>query len=387
MNSLKMLVSILMKIPRIAYVIGSLQVGGSEMQLVRLLQNTSQDVIQHLFCFEGGPLEEPLRKSNIAYTILDCKRYPSVTGVNMMRRYRSLRKALTSYNPDIIQTHLSLTNILSSFIGKSIGIPVFLMEEGMGITRPTWEKFIRKYAYRKVTKFACNSENIKNRMIQREGVPKEKINLILNSVQVEICTDKEQMRKELSIPMGTYVVISVGSLKPVKGTDYLLKGFALFAEYYSNCILLLAGSGLKRTQYENHAEELGIASKVRFLGNRPDVGNLLNASDVYISASLSEGTSGAILEAMSAKIPVIATAVGGTVSIVEHETTGILIEASNDKAIMETLKGLFDNANLVEKLVLNASEFVQAVFSVDKNQQQFLKVYSSILREKNENAL
>lgn len=381
MNSLKIFVRILMKIPKIAYVIGSLQVGGSEMQLVHLLQNTSQDFIQHLFCFEGGPLEEELRKSNIEYTILDYTRNPSITGINMMRKYLSLRKALISYNPDIIQTHLSLTNILSSFIGKSMGIPVFLMEEGMGVTRPAWEKIIRKYAYRNVTKFACNSENIRNRMIQHEGVQKEKIDLILNSVQVEISTNKEQMRKELSIPMCTYVVISVGSLKPVKGTDYLIEGFALFAEYYSDCILLLAGSGLKRTQYENLAEDLGIASNVRFLGNRSDVGNLLNASDVFISASLSEGTSGAILEAMSAKIPVIATAVGGTVSIVEHETTGILIEASNDKDIMESLKMLHDNADLVDKIVFNASRFVQAEFSVEKNKQQFLKIYSSILQE------
>lgn len=144
----------------------------------------------------------------------------------------------------------------------------------------------------------------------------------------------------LSIPEGAVLVGSVGWLTPVKGHRALIEAVARLKDEHPRLHLLLVGSGELREEYGRLAVSLGLGGRVHLPGARRDIPECLAAMDLFVLPSLNEGMGRALIEAMAAARPVIASRVGGVPAIVEHGVTGLLVPPGDPAALAEAIGGL-----------------------------------------------
>lgn len=152
--------------------------------------------------------------------------------------------------------------------------------------------------------------------------------------------DSRAVRKELSIDSGTSLILAVGGLHPRKGFDVLLKALARMA-VSQPWQLIIAGEGPERVGLRALAADLGIRDKVTLLGQREDVPDLQAAADLFIMPSLWEGLPLAVLEAMLAGTPVIASAISGIPEAIDpDEDQGLLVPAGDIEALAQAMEDL-----------------------------------------------
>lgn len=302
-------------------------------------------------------------------------------GASLFRGYARLKAIIREEQPDIVQSHLPGTNIIACFACRDTGIPHILMEEGLGVTRPLWERILRKKAFRMPQRFVCNSEAIRERMITREKIDPSRITLIRNAVTISGTPSREESRIKLNIPEDCFVVFTAASLKPVKGIDHLIRGFLKFSRSCTApSMLLIAGDGKHRSEYEHLAREAG-EGRVRFLGIRNDISDLMAASDVYVSSSLSEGLSNSIIEAMHSRLPVIATEVGGSAVLFKDRKFGRLIAPGSSEEIFRAISEFSEQGPSLEELN-EAKKYANEEFSTNRVVKQFTGLYRELLNGK-----
>jgi glycosyltransferase involved in cell wall biosynthesis len=171
----------------------------------------------------------------------------------------------------------------------------------------------------------------------------------------------------------------VGSLIPRKGLDVLLHALAMVAAEGFRYELLIAGDGPERSHLEALSRQLGQADRVRFLGTVQDVPALLATVHMAVHASRSEGLSNAVLEAMAAGLPVIATAVDGTPEVVEDGHSGILVPPGESDALHRAIKRLLRDPGLRARLGGTARLYVRDRCSVERVTDAYEGVLRSLL--------
>jgi len=156
--------------------------------------------------------------------------------------------------------------------------------------------------------------------------------------------EKPRMKIQLGLREGFYFIYC-GRMEEIKGVSFLLEAWRLLSKDLPDCRLLLCGSGSKEKELRNLARDLGIGSSADFLGGRQNIADYLKVSDVFVLPSLHEGSSNALLEAMSCALPVIATAVGGTPGIISDGNNGIATPARDVVILAQKMSLLyFDEA-------------------------------------------
>jgi glycosyltransferase involved in cell wall biosynthesis len=177
-------------------------------------------------------------------------------------------------------------------------------------------------------------------------VPQERIDCIPNGVDLLTFgshLDGRSVRGELGLGLDDEVVLNVGGIRPVKDHPTLVRAFAHAHAQRPRARLVLVGTDYDRGQkveLETLASELGVRNDIRFTGVRRDIPELLAMSDIYVNSSTYEGMSNTILEAMAARRPVIATAVGGNVDLVREGVTGLLVPAGKWKRMGDRMAEL-----------------------------------------------
>ncbi len=149
--------------------------------------------------------------------------------------------------------------------------------------------------------------------------------------------ERSARRKALGLPENGPLIGSVGRLDPVKGHGTLVRAFARVLGQHPDAHLVLAGEGECRPACEALARELGAGERVRFLGWRDDVKELLGAMDLFVLPSLNEGMGRAVVEAMAAGLAVVATRVGGVPQVVAEGVTGVLVPPEDPASLAEAI--------------------------------------------------
>lgn len=170
------------------------------------------------------------------------------------------------------------------------------------------------------------------------------VRVIPNAVDVQLLQDallsRPQARLELSLSDNDFVFGAHGRLANVKGYDYLLQAFAPLAREHNNAKLLLIGDGPLYAQLQQQAKDLGIEQQVIFAGYREVASRYLSALDVFVMPSKSEGLSIALLEAMSAKLPLLASNIPSIAAVVADNTS--LLPVADVDTWAEALKAYFE---------------------------------------------
>ncbi|MGC9195157.1 MAG: glycosyltransferase [Syntrophobacteraceae bacterium] len=164
--------------------------------------------------------------------------------------------------------------------------------------------------------------------------------------------------------------------RPMKGHEDFLKAAALTeAKRSDRMSFFLVGGGHLRPHLEEMAARLGLNGQVHFLGERTDVPSILESIDILVVPSHSEGMSNALLEAMAAGLPAVATAVDGNNEVVVDQETGILVPARDPEAMSDALLRYLDNPRLMQLHGRNARRRIEEKFTLDQSTEAYLKAY------------
>jgi sugar transferase (PEP-CTERM/EpsH1 system associated) len=332
--------------PRIVHVIPTLRTGGLERTLLRLTTDLAGE-FEHVVVTPSrhGPLTASF--SAVAHVVaLGESRAPDRwMALRMGRLFRALR-------PRIV--HSRNWTCIDAIIGARLaGVPVVVHgEHGRDASDPEGRNPVRRRVRRAlgllVTEFTAVSRDLVRWLVEEIGVPVRKVRHIPNGVDVECFAPRppEPARRALNLPSGTAVIGTVGRLDPVKDHIGLIRAFAA-ATTGRHAILLIAGDGPCRERIEDAIRGLGLGARVHVLGERSDVPVVLNTLDLFVLASLGEGMSNSILEAMATGLPVVATRVGGNGELVADGVTGILVPGGSHEALAGAMRRYLDHPELM----------------------------------------
>lgn len=228
-----------------------------------------------------------------------------------------------------------------------------------------------------VDRYIAVSEGVARRMRARLGVPGRKIQVIRNGVDVESFPRPAdpRFRAALAGDPGRPIVLTIARLDAQKGHAYLLAAAADIPD----ALFVLVGEGRERPGLEAQARALGVAERVRFLGHRDDVPELLAACDVFVLPSRYEGLPLSVLEAMAAARPVVATAIEGTDEIVLHGETGLLVPPAAPSALAQGIRAVLADRALAARMGQAGRARVCREFSMNRMIDEVTGVYDELL--------
>ncbi|CAN5601356.1 N-acetyl-alpha-D-glucosaminyl L-malate synthase BshA [soil metagenome] len=211
-----------------------------------------------------------------------------------------------------------------------------------------------------------------------DGFRGNRIEIIENGIEVDRygpAVDKDALKATLGLDSSRRYLIHVARHHPVKDQPMLLKGFAAAVADLPKVDLLMVGDGPLRGELEQLASTLRIVDRVKFLGIRKDIPELLRAADAFALTSVSEAASLTLLEAMATGLPVIVTAVGGNPEIVRDEVDGLLVPRGDSAACGVAIKRLFQNAELSQRLGASSRQRVLQQYRLEQTITAYAELY------------
>jgi glycosyltransferase involved in cell wall biosynthesis len=322
---------------RLLYVVGNFVAGGAERHLLELWSRIDRSAFDvEIACFrrEGQFLDEVER---IGWPVRDLHMGRRIYDLAGARALWALGGHVRRFRPHVIHGYLFGPNLFAVLAGKALGVPVVAVaKRNVDAFETPRQAQLQRFVHRAATHVTAVSEAVADTVVAM-GVPRARITVIPNGVDASRFERVTPARDELGFNGGSQVVGSVGCLAVRKDYGTLLEAFAILGERHPAARLVLVGDGPERAMLEERARALAIDARVRFLGERPDVDRLLPAMDVFVLSSREEGIPNALLEAMAAGRPAVATAVGGTREVLTDGETGWLVPAASPPALAAAL--------------------------------------------------
>jgi asparagine synthase (glutamine-hydrolysing) len=211
-----------------------------------------------------------------------------------------------------------------------------------------------------------------------DGFRGNRIEVIENGVdfgKYAPATDRPATRQRLGLDPRRKYVACVARFHPVKDHAMLVRAFGRVAAQVPDADLLLIGDGELRGALEKQVRDLGIESRVKFIGIRRDVADWLSAVDAIALTSVSEAASLTLLEAMASACPVVITDVGGNPELVRRDTDGFLVPRGDDRACGEALIRLLTDSKLAKRMGQSGRERVETTFTLDRTIGRYYDLY------------
>ncbi|MCH7839927.1 MAG: glycosyltransferase [Planctomycetes bacterium] len=330
------------KIPSVVHVVHSLSGGGTERTLVGLLKGLDPTDLRHVVVTLREAGEGAARlPDHVPCYALEVRGRSRTAGIRLARVARSWRAAV------IHARNTSCWNDAVVARWLTPGAKLVLGFHGLqhGGSFDVAQRRAARRASRVGARFTTVSEATRRQLITEAGVAPERIELLRNGVNLDLFREtgnaaRGRTRASLGFPDSALVVGIVGSLTPVKQPSLLIEAVARIVGSGNDVYLLIVGDGPLRTGLEQQVRQAALTRRVVFTGRREDVPALLAAMDLYVCCSRSEGMSNALLEAMAAGLPVVATDVGDNARVVRDGCEGKIIESRSVTALADALEGL-----------------------------------------------
>ncbi|UUN26031.1 glycosyltransferase [Streptomyces sp. FIT100] len=362
--------------------IGQLGLGGAEKQLVLLARGLSERGIRtHLLVlFHRGPREAELEGSGVVLEDLGFQRV-TLSRKSLMcnaRAFARLLVLLRKERPQVVQAFLLHSYVLAAPAARLARVPVVVAgRRSLGFFKRGHRVALalERLATRWTDLLVANAQAVADDVRRDEGVPDCKLTVVPNGMP-----DKEfELAPPAEVDTALPVVLCVANLADHKGHRYLLEACAELRHGGQPCTLVLIGDGAERHALEGLAARLGI--DVRFLGFRTDVAGFLARADVVVLPSLYEGSSNAVMEAMAAGRPVVATAVGGTPELLQ-DGRGVLVAPADPTALADGLRSVLGDREAAAGLGRRAREWALANLTADVMVDRYVTLYHKLLERR-----
>lgn len=294
------------------------------------------------------------------------------------RPINNLRTFIRENKIDVLHCHGYKADVIGILASKGTGIKKITTFHGWWIGRSpklNFYNWLDIYAMKRFDRIIVVSDPMME-VLKNSGVPEAKLLCIPNCVDIdEVGKAAGNIAKEeLRLPDNKIIIGIAGRLSGEKGHKYLFSAI----KDIEGVILLVVGNGPLEQRLKYLAEALRISDKVVFAGFRPNVTDYIAAMDIFVLPSLTEGLPLALLEAMAAAKPVIASEVGGIPTVIENRKTGLLVTPRNPDLLKKAILSLINDRNMAKELALNARKLAEIRFSLEKMTESYEKIYSEV---------
>ena len=363
---------------KILHLITELDTGGAQKALARLLARLDRRRFEPaVACLYNGDKAVAQEIRRLGIPVTDLGLTAPWRGDGLWRLYRLLRRE----RPAILHTWLFHANVPGRVLGRLARVPLIISAE-----RTLGMESQMRYRLNRLTapladRVICVSQAVADFAAQTIGIAPDKLVVIPNGVPLADFAPGERApaRARLGLPASAFVVGMVGRLEPVKGVPDLLAAFARLPSRHPETLLLLVGAGSQQRPLESLARRRGLGQRVRFLGHREDVAALLPALDLLALSSHWEGMPNAVLEAMAAGLPVVATAVGGAPEVVVDGVTGLLVPPRDPQALAQAIAGLLSDPERRRRMGRAGRERAAAHFRVEQMVERTERLYRDLI--------
>ncbi len=366
---------------RLAYLIDTRKTGGAQRQLAGLLAHLPAACERTVYVWQETP--EALGRVDFPRARLRLLGGGSMLRARGWLAFLRLVRHLRRDPPDCLHATLGTANLVAPVAGALSGVPVLTSRRDLGDwMRPRHRWLARRIAPRAAAVIA-NAEAVKQAAATLEGLPPKRIHVIPNGVDLPPAlpgSERAAIRSALGASPEETVVVQVATLTRVKDHATALRAAERLRSAGVAFRWWMVGEGPLRRALEAEAAARGLGERVRFPGSRSDVPALLAAGDVAVLTSRSEGFPNAVLEAMAAGRPVVATDVGGTAEAVRPERTGLLVPPGDGEALAEALRRCADDPALRRRLGDAGRERARSEYGWDALTERMLSVYGAVLR-------
>lgn len=376
------------------FVIDSLAHGGAERSLAemtpRLRAAGVEAAIVMLYSREPS-YEAEVRCAGVAMEVLH--------GRSRLGRVRELRRIVQNRDPDIVHTSLFQSDVagrlaavrtrpavLTSLVNTSYE-PIRLHDPNVSRRGLQAARIIDGWTGRHLTDhFHAVSRSVKESAARHLGIPAERITVVergrdparLGAPDPE---RRARARAGLALEPDARLVLNVGRQDFQKGQRYLLEAFEVIADSHRDVVLGVVGRpGHATSELEAARRRSGFPDRIRFLGPRDDVPELLTAADLFVSASLYEGLPGAIVEAMALGVPVVASDIPGVRDVVEDERSALLVPPEDPRALAVAMAKVLDQPSIARSLGTRGKEEFARRFTLDVSVRKMVALYQQLTR-------
>jgi glycosyltransferase involved in cell wall biosynthesis len=341
---------------RVLHIITRLELGGAQRNTLHTVAHLDRSRFSvGLVWGPGDVLDSEARELNG----VDLFELPSLVRpialLDDIRTFGALRQAIRSFQPDIVHTHSSKAGILGRAVAHKERIPTVVHSiHGWGFTplQSSIKRRIFLAAERRVAPWTDHFIAVSQANIDQgraHGLLGENVSLIRSGIDLSAfgkLSNPANVRRQLAIPDGSLVVTQIGNLKPQKAPLDFVRMAAIVASTNPGVHFVIAGDGPLRRRVEDLVTELGIGDRVHLLGWWADIPALLSLTDIAVLTSRHEGLPRAVVEALAAGVPVVATAVDGTPEVVQDGVNGCVVPPGESEQIAEKVRILLEDEDL-----------------------------------------
>ncbi len=372
---------------RVMLLTGSLGAGGAEMAVARLARGfAAGDVVQPQVGLlgRGGEAGEALRAAGVPVLELGVRGPLRSPGglLRLARLARHVRRARI----ELVNTFLFDADLYGMLAVRCGGVRCVITTRRAIKERHPHHLRAYRMTNRLVTRIVANSEAVRRFTLERERLPEDRVVTIPNGIEVDAYAagDRARGRERLGLPEGGVVVGTIGTLKPVKGQEDLLEAVLPLFQTRFDLVLVLAGEAGTRyaARLRERVRAAGVAARVVFPGVIREVPDVLAAFDLFVLPSHSEGMSNALIEAMAAGRPIVATRVGGAEECLAGGEAGVLVPARDPAALGRAIGDLLADGPRRRALATAAASRARREYALDRMVAQYEDLYRNVLGER-----
>jgi glycosyltransferase involved in cell wall biosynthesis len=365
---------------RVVFSLDSTDVGGTELSALRTAMALPRDryAAELVVLRAGGPLESAWLGAGMRVTAFPL---PSLAHPRAARQLVRLRSFLREPPTTVLHSHDMYTNLFAGVAARLADVPVVVASRRWSrhLIAPRYRR-LNRVAYGLATCVVANSRALLEELVD-EGVPRRRLRLVENFVEPAAFEEpspeaRRHWRAAHGIPLAPPLIGVVARLRPEKGHAVLLHALARIRDE-TDAHLVFAGDGPEEGTLRDLAGQLGLTERTHLLGLVPNRPNPQAWFDVSVCPSLSEGAPNAVLEAMAAARPIVASAVGGIVEAITDGGTGCLVPPRDPAALAGALMRVFRAGEEARAMGRCARAAARARFSVEATMDALDAIYGA----------
>jgi len=370
---------------RVLHVVSTFEVKTDTKWLLLLLRNVDRhQCCSSIACMYGdGPMRNRIESLGVEAANLDS---PGETDLRTIGRvYRYIR----SGRFDVVHTHLLRADLYAGLAGRLAGVPAVVS------TAYAIGKFRRERQRRldglldQLTRLMPHhvvavSGAVRDDCVRRLRWPADRVSVIHTGIEPDDYrrdeASRRRIRTEWGLAEGVRLIVTVARLSYEKGLPTFIEALVRIARRHPTIVAAIVGEGPMRSELTGRIEVAGLTGRVRLVGFRPDVADVLAAADVFCLPSYMEGLPNVVLEASAAGLPVIASKVGGVPEVVIDERTGLLVPPKSADALATAIDRVVSDTCLARRLAEAGRRRVEECFSAKIAAEKYMTLYRMLVR-------
>ncbi len=349
--------------------------GDKQMLTTHEILRDFPDINQVIVCPQNSILSEKCKDLNIPVYTAPRNSKLSIPFL------KQIYKAIKNEKIDIVHVHdsnaLSLTLLILNFTPK---VKLIYSRKRNNRVKPGFFKNL-KYNNPAISEIVCVSRAVKDVLVPLVH-NSDKIRVIYDGIDLKKFSEENnesKLREEYHLEKDALLIGNIAGLTRQKDLFTFLDAAKIILDQIKQTVyFIIIGEGPLEKQLKDYASSLKISKQVIFAGFKPNIPELLPEIDVFMISSETEGLPLSVLEAFACKVPVVATAAGGTGEAVIHEKTGMISPVKDAASLAENVKKVLENKRLQEFMVANGFDLVHEKFSLEVMQKNYYQLYKSI---------